>query len=175
MKKLAQLLIIGGVFAVAPFANAQDDMGPKQGSKSVSFNSLYDDIGGTKSTTLNLAGSYFFTGAVEGLAGLTFSELKSGGTIKLTTFGIGANYYFGNNVNSVAAWHPYLGIRFARMNLEVPGGSGHADEWAGALGMHYFIKPGVSVNPELRVGRVNGGGISDRLTSFGVGLTIWLD
>lgn len=175
MKKTLQLLIVAGALATAPLALAQD--GPAKGAKTVQLNGLYDKLGGFSSWNFNIGGSMFFSDVLEGIAGIGYSEDRGGGaTAKATAIGIGANYYFNTNLAQMQSWHPYVGARFTRFNFSGTGGfGGNASSWAGALGAHYFIREGVSLNPELRYGRASGGGVSENQTSFGIGLTIWLN
>jgi hypothetical protein len=174
VKKTLQLLIVAGALATAPLALAQD--GPAKGAKTVQLNGLYDNFGGFRSWNLNIGGSMFFSDVLEGAAGIAYSEARDGGvSSKATAISLGANYYFNTNMAQVQAWHPYVGARYARYNFSGGGMDGNADSWAGAVGAHYFLREGVSLNPEFRFGRVKGGGVSENQTSFGIGLTIWLN
>lgn len=170
VKKTASLLLVAGALATASIAIAND--GPRQGARTLNFNGLYDDLGGDRSWNINVGGSYFITDAFEGLAQLAFSENRSGGmTSRITGFGIGVNYYFNTNNYTMQQFYPYIGARYTRFDVT---GAPNVNAWSGALGLHYFLRPGVSVNPELQVGSVSGGGRSS-YTSLGIGLTIWLD
>lgn len=150
--------------AMPAICSAQNDnivTGPHQGAVTASLSGSFSSIDGDDTTNLNLFGSYFFTTVLEGMAGITYTNI---GGDNLTGLSLGGNYYFMRSMND-PNMHPYVGIRFVRFD----GGGSDADGLAGALGLHYFIRPNISFTPELVIGELD----DQDYTTIQFGLTMW--
>ncbi len=158
------ILAVIAALALPTLSMAQDDMivtGPHQGAVTGNISGSFTSVSGSDSSTFSVFGSYFFSDVFEGLAGLTYVRVSGSDS---TGFALGGNYYFMRNMSD-PKMHPYLGVRWVRFDS----GGGDADGFAGALGLHYFIRPNISFTPELQIGDLD----NESFTTLGFGLTMW--
>jgi hypothetical protein len=152
--------IAAAALALPVIASAQDwePMGPHQGAVTGNANGSFTDFGAGEVTTLNVQMTYFVTDVIEIGGGIGF--LDASGVESTTSWFILGNYYlpFGSDPRM----RIYVGARF----FDFDNGS---DGFAGALGLHYFLRPNVSITPELQIGEVD----SESYTQLAFGLTIW--
>lgn len=154
------IAIAAAAVALPAAATAQDwtPIGPHQGAVTGNANGSFTDFGAGEITTLNVQMTYFVTDVIEIGGGIGF--LDASGVESTTQWFLLANYYlpFGNDPNM----RVYVGVRF----FDFDNGT---DGFAGAVGMHYFLRSNVSITPELQIGEVDG----ESFTQLGFGLTIW--
>lgn len=152
------IAVAAATLAMPVIGAAQDYMGPHQGAVTGNANGSFVDYGAGDITRLTAQMTYFLTDVIEVGGGLQF--LDASGAPSTTAWFVLGNYYlpFGTDPRMKT----YVGARF----FDFDNGT---DGFAGAVGMHYFIRENVSVNPELQIGEVD----SDSYTSLGFGLTIW--
>lgn len=152
------IAIAAAALALPVIGSAQNYMGPHQGAVTGNANGSFTDFGAINVTTLSAQMTYFVTDVIEVGGGITF--LNSSGGPSTTAWFILGNYYlpFGTDPRM----RVYVGARF----FDFDNGT---DGFAGAVGMHYFIRENVSITPELQIGDIDG----ESYTQLGFGLTIW--
>ncbi|MEO7453282.1 MAG: hypothetical protein ABIV13_00790 [Fimbriimonadales bacterium] len=153
-------VVAAAVLALPVLSSAQDwtPMGPHQGAVTGNANGSFTDIGAGEITTLSIQMTYFMTDVIEVGGGISFFDAT--GVPSTTAWFALANYYlpFGTDTKM----RVYVGARF----FDFDNGT---DGFAGALGMHYFLRPNVSITPELQLGEIDG----SSYTQLAFGLTIW--
>lgn len=153
-------VVAAAALALPVVGSAQDwtPMGPHQGAVTGNANGSFTDMGAGEITTFTVQMTYFMTDVIEVGGGISFFDAT--GVPSSTAWFILGNYYlpFGNDPNM----RVYVGARY----FDFDNG---ADGFAGALGMHYFLRPNVSITPELQIGEIN----SQSYTQLAFGLTIW--
>jgi len=139
-------------------AQEMNYMGPHQGAVTGNANGSFTDFGAGDITTLSAQMTYFVTNVIEVGGGLQY--LDASGSASTTAWFILGNYYlpFGTDPRMKL----YVGARY----FDFDNG---ADGFAGAVGLHYFIRDNVSVTPELQIGDIDG----ESYSQLGFGLTIW--
>jgi hypothetical protein len=153
------LAIAAAALGMPLAASAQDwtPIGPMQGSVTGNANGSWTDFGPIDVTQLNFQMTYFVTNVVEVGGGVSFIDSDND---DMTSWFILGNYYlpFGTDPRMKT----YVGARF----FDFDNGS---DGFAGAVGLHYFLRENVSITPELQIGEID----SESYSQLSFGLTIW--
>ncbi len=157
MYRKLTLAIAAAAMALPVIGSAQDWMGPHQGAVTANANGSWTDFGSVDVTQLNVQMTYFMTNVIEVGGGVTFIDTPGGDD---TAFFLLGNYYL--SMSRDPQLHPYVGIRYFNFD---DGGDG----FVGAVGLHYMLRPNVSITPELQIGEID----SESFTQLAFGLTIW--
>jgi hypothetical protein len=171
------LLAIAGVVALGAFASAQEaPFGPAQGVKTISLSGSYTntDFGSasTRTTSLSLGGSYFFTNAIAGVLSFNYSKIDANVDSTSDGFRLGGRYFFNANreLTMEQPLHPFVGLFFSSDKVT---GQSRTNGLGIELGAHYFLQPNVAITPTLEFARSRISGEDTDTFQFAFGLTVF--